>query len=121
MNLFGEIWQRLQGSRLALYKTAHPGELGLFSLVGILDTEDAGKFLAELRQLAKLGSADGIDLKTEAGRKMNEAEIEKLIADLGARQFALRESAERKLYDSLIRPARSRNAPPLLIHSLIHA
>ena len=97
MNVFGEVWQRLQGSRLALYRMADPAELGAFSLVAILDTEDAGKFLAELRQLAKLGSAEGIDLKTDAGKKANAAEIEKLVSDLGHRRFSVRDSAQYKL------------------------
>jgi hypothetical protein len=97
MTVFGEVWERLRGSRLALYKTKDAGELGLFSVVGILDTDDPQKFLDELKQLAKLGSADGIDLKTEAGKKASEAEIEQLVKDLSHRRFAVRESAAAKL------------------------
>jgi hypothetical protein len=97
LTVFGEVWERLRGSRLALYKTKDAGELGLFSVVGILDTDDPQKFLDELKQLAKLGSADGIDLKTEAGKKASEAEIEQLVKDLAHRRYAVRESAAAKL------------------------
>lgn len=97
LNIFGEIWQRLRGSRLALYRTADPSELGLFSAIAILDTDDPKEFFDEMKQLARLGSADGIDLKTEAGKKASEAEIEQLIKDLGHRRFAVRDSATVKL------------------------
>jgi hypothetical protein len=97
LNIFSEIWQRLRGSRLALYRTADASELGLFSAIAILDTEDPKEFFDEMKQLARLGSADGIDLKTEAGKKASEGEIEQLIKDLGHRRFNVRESATTKL------------------------
>lgn len=97
LSLFGEIWQRLRGSRVALYRTADPGELGLFSVVGILEVEDPKEFLAELHQLAKFGNAEGIDFKDEQVKKTTEAEIDKLIKDLGHRRFSVRESAALKL------------------------
>jgi hypothetical protein len=97
VSIFNEVWQRLRGSRVALYKTADASEVGLFSLVGILDTEDAPKFVKELKQLARLGSAEGLDFKTEEGKKATEAELEQLIEDLGHRRFQVREAAEAKL------------------------
>src|SRR5262249_34347774 len=33
MTVFNEIWQRLRGTRLGLYRTADASELGLFSIV----------------------------------------------------------------------------------------
>ena len=57
VGVFNEVWQRLQGSRIGVYLTRDEAKLGLFSVVAILDTEDAQKFLAEMRTLAKI--ADG--------------------------------------------------------------
>ncbi len=95
--IFNEVWPRLQGSRFAIYKTADERKLGLFSAMGILDVEDAEKFLAHLKTLTKLGSAEGLDLTSEAGKEKTVAEIEELIKDLGARRFQQRESATAKL------------------------
>lgn len=97
LSIFTELWQRLRGGRIAVYKTADTGELGLFSAVGILDTEEPEKLLTELRQLAKLGSSEGLDFKTEAGKKASEEEINRLIADLSNRRYQTRASAEEKL------------------------
>lgn len=95
--VFDEIWPRLQGSRFALYKTADERRMGLFSAVGILDVEDGEKFIAHLKTLAKLGSAEGLDFTSEAGKEKTVAEIEELVKDLGARRFQARESATAKL------------------------
>lgn len=95
--VFDEIWPRLRGSRFALYKTADERKLGLFSAVGILDVEDSEKFLTQLKMLAKLGSAEGLDFTSEAGKEKTTAEIEELIKDLGSRRFQARESAQAKL------------------------
>jgi hypothetical protein len=94
---FNEIWPHLKGTRFALYKTANEQKLGLFSLVGILDVDDADGFLTDLKALAKLGSADGLDLTSEAGKEKTAAEIEQLIKDLGHRRFQKRESATARL------------------------
>ncbi len=95
--VFNEIWPHLQGSRVALYKTADERKLGLFSLMSILDVDDSEKFLSQLKLLVKLGSAEGLDLTSEAGKEKTEAEIKKLIEDLGSRKFQTRESATAKL------------------------
>jgi hypothetical protein len=97
LNVFHEVWVRLRGSRFALYKTADERKQGLFSVVGILDTEDPEKFLDELRQLARLGSAEGLDVSTPEAKEASEKEIEKLIQDLGARRFKVRDAAEARL------------------------
>ncbi len=97
VGIFSEVWRHLRASRFAVYQTADEQKLGLFSLVGILDTEDADKFLEQMRQLARLGDPDALDLKTEAGREATRAELEKLIRDLGSRRFAVREAASTRL------------------------
>ena len=97
LGLFDEVWQRLRGSRFALCKTANERQQGLFSLVGILDTEDPQKFLDELKQFARFGNPEGLDVTSEAAKDANRADIERLVGNLSARRFALRESATTKL------------------------
>jgi hypothetical protein len=95
--VFRAIWPRLQGSRFALYKTADERKLGLFSLVAVLDVEDGAKFVNDLKTLARFGSAEGLDLTSEAGKEKTAAEIEQLVKSLGSRTFRARESATAKL------------------------
>lgn len=97
IGVFTEIWQRLHGSRFALYKTSDELKYGLFSLVAILDTEDPELFLKDLQMLAKFGSGDGLDLTSEAGKEANLADVKKLLQDLADRRFRVRESATVKL------------------------
>ncbi len=92
---FAEVWKQLKGHRVAVYRNADERKDGLFSAVAILDTADAGPFLADLKRLARL-SADGIDL-SGGGRKEDVAEVEKLIGDLGSDEFETRESASNRL------------------------
>ncbi|MBI1913595.1 MAG: hypothetical protein HYS12_02390 [Planctomycetes bacterium] len=95
--VFTEVWTRLRGSRMALYKTSNEQKFGLFSAVSILDTEDAEAFLKEMQQLVKLGRSEGIDLTSEAGKEANLKDVEQVLKDLGARRFAVREAATTKL------------------------
>jgi hypothetical protein len=95
LGVFTEIWKHLKGSRMAIYHNANRARDGLLSAVGILDTADAEQFLAELRQLARLGG-DELDLSEKTG-KDDVAAVAKLIRDLGDDTYAVRESATTKL------------------------
>ncbi len=95
--VFAEVWQRLKGSRFAVYHNADEAKQGLFSAVAILDTEDPEKFLHELRQLARLVDAADFDLGGKNPRKDDVAEVEKLIRELGSDKYEVRESASTKL------------------------
>lgn len=96
VGVFTEVWTRLRGSRLALYKNAAESEQGLMSGVAILDTDDAGKFLADLRILAKIADGKGLELNPREKGKES-IDVEQLLRDLGDRQFHVRESATLKL------------------------
>lgn len=96
VGVFTEVWTRLRGSRLALYKNPAESEQGLMSGVAILDTDDAGKFLADLRILARIADGKGLELNPKEKSKPA-VDIEQLIRDLGDRQFHVRESASLKL------------------------
>jgi hypothetical protein len=94
LGVLSDAWDRLRGSRVGVYLTRDEPRLGLFSLVAILDTADAGQFLADLRSLARM--ADGtLDLTKPDVRQ--EVNIPKLVADLGHDRFAIRNSATTKL------------------------
>ena len=91
-----EIWSRLEGSRAGLYLTADEHKLGLFSLVAILDTDNAEKFLADMKTLARI--ADGTALDLAGAEKAEERiDVDRLVKDLGDVKFRVRESATLKL------------------------
>jgi hypothetical protein len=94
--VFTEVWKRLKGRRLAVYRNADEQKQGLFSVAAVLDTDDADAFLKELRQLARFGG-DAIDLSEATGRKEDVEAVKKLVRDLGDEAFAVRESATTKL------------------------
>ena len=101
VGLFDEVWQRLQGSRLAVYRNKHSAD-GLFSMVAILDTDDPEEFLKEMRQLAQFASPGELKLDGEQAQADDVATVEKLIKELGDPNFRVRQSATLKL--SLIGP-----------------
>jgi len=97
VGVFTEVWQHLQGHRVAVYRNADGRRQGLFSVVGILDTNDAARFLADMRQLARFSDGTSLDLAGKAARPDDVAEVEGLIRDLGDRKFRVRESATTRL------------------------
>jgi hypothetical protein len=95
-NVFGEVWKCLRGQRLAIYRNEDEPRHGLFSIVGILDTDDPQKLLDDLRDLARF--SDGRDLDfSDTSPTGDRARVETLIRDLGADEFAVRETATTKL------------------------
>jgi hypothetical protein len=95
LGILTEIWQRLKGHRAALYLTSDERKLGLFSLVAVLDTDGAAKFLGDMRLLAKIADAD--DPAHKAVVKEEALDPEKLVRDLGDPKFRVRELASLKL------------------------
>src|SRR5205085_11503102 len=61
-----------------------------------LDTDDAGKFLADMKRLTRLSGTVGLDL-SDKGQKDDVAAVGKLIRDLGDDDFEVRESASNRL------------------------
>jgi hypothetical protein len=95
LGILTEVWQRLKGHRAALYLTRDESKLGLFSLLAILDSEDAVKFLADMRLLARI--ADDEDPEHKTAVKEEALDPEKLVRDLGDPRFRVRELATLKL------------------------
>jgi hypothetical protein len=95
--VFTEVWQRLKGSRFALYHNADETKHGLFSLVAILDTEDPEQFLKDMQKLAHFADGATFDLTAKNPRKEDVAEVEQLIRDLGSNKYEVRQSASLKL------------------------
>jgi hypothetical protein len=96
VNVFAELWKHFKGTRVAVYQNADRLKHGLFSVAAILDTDDAAKFLGELRLLVRLGGTD-LDLTGKVEGKADVAIVEKLIGELGDDAFRVRESASTKL------------------------
>jgi hypothetical protein len=91
--IFGDLYSRLQLGRVAVYQSSDTLRQGQMSVVAILDPIDAGRFLTDIAQYARLGDVEKFDPKEQASK----AEIEKLIAELGSDDFQTRESASTKL------------------------
>lgn len=94
VSLFGELWQRVQGSRMAVYENADPERLGLCSVITILDTENADQLLVDMSELARFANA-----ANSAGEEggISAATIDSLIADLGHAEYRRRQLASTKL------------------------
>jgi hypothetical protein len=97
LGIFTELWQRLRGSRFAVYRNADERRQGLFSVVGILDTDDAAEFATALRSLARLVEPGGVHLVGADARPEDVAAVEKLVTDLGDRRFRARNAASTRL------------------------
>ena len=95
LEIFHEVFCQLQGNRLAVYRNADEVKLGLFSVVAILDTPDAGRFLREMRTLMKMATAEAVDLSRPEWKQ--EIDIELLVRSLGSNLFSTRQSANTKL------------------------
>lgn len=102
VGLFDEVWQRLKGSKLAVYENNRPAEEGLFSMVAVLDADDPQEFLEEMRQLSRFAKPGELKLDGEDRRAKDVAAVKKLIEELGDADFRVRQSATLKL--SLIGP-----------------
>lgn len=96
LGVFTEVWKRLAGARIAVYRNADRERYGFCSAVAVLDTEDAEGFLSEMRQLARYAAGE-LDLAGPRGKDGDPADVAKLVTDLGDDRFAVRETASTKL------------------------
>lgn len=95
LGVFNEVFRHLQGHRLAVYQNADERKHGLFSTVAILDPDDAKLFVAGMRILAKMATADTLDLTKKEVKE--EIDIDRLVRDLRSSVYAVRQSANTKL------------------------
>ncbi len=96
VGVFGEVWQRLEGSRTALYENEAPDRHGQFSFVAILATDDAERFVTDVTSLAHFVNAATLT-PDEAGIAIDANTIAALIKDLGADEYRTRQLASTKL------------------------
>jgi hypothetical protein len=94
--VMSEVWNRLQGERLALYRNEDNVKHGLFTMVAILDPVNAEAFLPELKELNRFANAEKWRLGPD-GDKDDIATIKQLVADLGNNRFRVREAASARL------------------------
>src|SRR5262249_31475571 len=80
-DVFTEVWSHLRGSRAAVYQTSDEQKYGLFSLVAILDTADADRFLAEMKTLARIADGTALDLEGKGARE-GPVDFAQLVRDL---------------------------------------
>jgi hypothetical protein len=95
--VFTEVWQRLQGSRLAVYRSADERKQGLFSVLAILDADNADEFLKMVRGLARLSDPRSLKLSGPDAAADDTALVKKLIEELGDSKFRTRNSATTRL------------------------
>jgi hypothetical protein len=95
LGVFEQVWQRLDGSRMALYFNADEVKHGTLSLVAILDSDDPAQFLREIKILARIADGTLADLNTKEAKEL--VDINELIKNLGATSFRAREAAATKL------------------------
>jgi len=97
VDIIGDVWQRLQGSRFAVYQNQQDPAQGLFNLMAILDTDDAGAFLTEMRELTTFISSAGLQLSNNNREGIDVKTVERLIGQLGHESFRERQSATLKI------------------------
>ena len=97
VGVFTQVWHRLNGSKFAVYQNPDPAKQGMFSVVAILDTKDPDEFLKEMKELARFSDPKGFGLVDGKPQSDDEAEIKRLIAQLGDDSFRKREAATLKL------------------------
>ncbi len=95
LGIFHEVSRHLQGSRLAVYQNTDEKKLGLFSGVAILDAENAATFVLGMRLLAKMATAEKLDLTKKEVKE--EFDFPRLVKELGSSIYAVRQSATTKL------------------------
>jgi len=94
VGVFGEGWQRLKGSRTAVYET--PERDGLYSLIAVLDTDDAKQFVADMTGLTRFINASGLSPE-DVDETIDDETIQKLISELGHDEYRARQMASTKL------------------------
>lgn len=96
VGVFGEGWQRLKGSRTAVYENENPERDGLYSLIAVLDTDDAKQFVADMTGLARFINASGLS-PDEVDKTIDAKTTQKLISELGHDEYRVRQTASTKL------------------------
>ncbi len=96
VGVFGELWQRIEGSKTALYENENPERDGIFSLIAVIETEDAPRFLSDMTSLARFVNAAGMS-PSELDATFDAKTIAQLITQLGDDNYRVRQMATTKL------------------------
>ncbi len=95
LGVLHEVWRQLKSNRLAVYQNADEPKHGLFSAVAVLDTDDAPRFLRDMKVLLKMGQADSLDWSKK--ETAEEIDIAKLVKHLESNIYKVRQSATTRL------------------------
>lgn len=102
-DIFGVGWEHLNGSRTGLYENRNPERDGAFSFLAVLEADEAGSFVADMKSLARFVNASAMPAEERA--KVIDAEtIQTLVEELGSSKYRVRRLAAIKL-DLLGKPA----------------
>jgi hypothetical protein len=95
LGMFTEIWNRLKGSRVAVYRMPDESKRGFLSFLAILDTDDADAFIRDMKTLA--GMTEGKLVDRNKQKAQGGVDPEQLIKDLGSASYRVRASATLRL------------------------
>lgn len=95
LGVLHEVWRFIQGNRLAVYQNSEEKKHGLFTGVAILDVENAQQFVLGMRLLAKMATAEKLDMTKKEVKE--ELDIPGLVKGMGSSVYAIRQSATTKL------------------------
>lgn len=91
-----QAFQRVQSSRIALYQTEQPEQLGSFALVAILDVEDTNGFMQDIQDLTPLFDA-ALYPEQDAELEIDPVLLKKMLSFLDHENQRAREFMEAKL------------------------
>lgn len=109
LGLFGEVWRKLKGYRLATYLAGDPSRHGLLGIAAVLDTDNPEQVVADVRELSEFIDGSRLFVPAETRETDNtepppprlsdegEARVRKLVEQLSSNDSASRQSATIRL------------------------
>jgi hypothetical protein len=88
-NLIADAWEDVEGVRIGLYSN----KKGTLSVISVLDAKQPDEFFLELEKLIAIVEPENENEQSDFATE----EYERLISDLGARKYSVRERAETRL------------------------
>lgn len=97
MGIVDQIWPRLRGNAMAVYRNPDREKHGPLSLVLIQNPDDPAEFVSAMKQIARFARADGFRFPAEGDRKEEPIDIAALVEQLGDDKYRVRQAASLKL------------------------
>jgi hypothetical protein len=108
LGLFGEVWRKLKGYRLATYLTGEPSQHGLLGIAAVLDADDPEHVVSDVRELSEFIDGSRLFVPPDTEETDNsqppprlsdegEARVRKLVEQLSSDDSSARQSATIRL------------------------